>query len=471
MVLFMIIKSAEILCVGTEILIGDIVNTNAAYISAQLSELGISQYYQSAIGDNSERLEHCIKQALSRCDLLIITGGLGPTYDDLTKETVARLAGVRMVTHKPSLDRIKSFFESRNLTMTGNNVKQAMIPVGATVFENNHGTAPGMALEVSASRFSDGSEDIYSAAESRTRTVILLPGPPHEMKAMFEDQVKPYLSARSDETIRSKNVMLFDIGESAAEAILSDMMLRSSNPTIAPYCGDGEVRLRVTARAETPEACEKKCAKAIDQILHTPVSGYFYGIDTTLEKAVVIEACKLGLHITTAESCTGGLAAGAITAVPGSSAVFDGGVVTYSNDMKKKLLGVHDETLRDFGAVSPETAGEMALGAIKLTGADIAVSVTGIAGPGGGTEEKPVGLVYIAAASKAGVTDHPSHPVLCHPSASVCSHFTSGDTDVTVLRCQFSDSRERVRTLSVKSALAALLSALKLAGSDKKRNK
>ena len=165
MVLFMIIKSAEILCVGTEILIGDIVNTNAAYISAQLSELGISQYYQSAIGDNSERLEHCIKQALSRCDLLIITGGLGPTYDDLTKETVAKLAGVRMVTHKPSLDRIKSFFESRNLTMTGNNVKQAMIPVGATVFENNHGTAPGMALEISASRFSDGSEDIYSSAE------------------------------------------------------------------------------------------------------------------------------------------------------------------------------------------------------------------------------------------------------------------------------------------------------------------
>lgn len=465
----MIIKSAEILCVGTEILIGDIVNTNAAYISAQLSELGISQYYQSAIGDNSERLEHCIKQALSRCDLLIITGGLGPTYDDLTKETVAKLAGVRMVTHKPSLERIKSFFESRNLTMTGNNAKQAMMPVGATVFENSCGTAPGMALEISASRFDDGSEDIYHAAESSVRTIILLPGPPHEMKAMFEDQVKPYLATRSDEILLSKNIMLFGISESAAEYVLSDMMLMSSNPTIAPYCGDGEVRLRVTARAKTPEVCEKKCAKAIEQILHTSVSDYFYGINTSLEKAVVTEACKLGLHVTTAESCTGGLTAGAITAVPGSSAVFDGGVVTYSNDMKKKLLGVRDETLRDFGAVSPETAGEMALGALELTGADISVSVTGIAGPGGGSEEKPVGLVYIAVASKAGLTNHPSHPVLCHPSASVCSHFTSDNTDITVLRCQFSDSRERVRTLSVKSALAALLSALRLAGTRKKQ--
>lgn len=163
---------------------------------------------------------------------------------------------------------------------------------------------------------------------------------------------------RSDEILLSKNIMLFGISESAAEYVLSDMMLMSSNPTIAPYCGDGEVRLRVTARAKTPEVCEKKCAKAIEQILHTSVSDYFYGINTSLEKAVVTEACKLGLHVTTAESCTGGLTAGAITAVPGSSAVFGGGVVTYSNDMKKKLLGVRDETLRDFGAVSPETARE-----------------------------------------------------------------------------------------------------------------
>lgn len=462
------IKTAEVLCVGTEILIGDIVNTDAAFISERLSALGISQYHQSVVGDNPERLARAVRAALRRCDLVILTGGLGPTYDDLTKETVAQLAGVGTALHEPSLGRIKEFFEKLGVPMTSNNIKQAMLPEGATVFPNDFGTAPGMALTVPASAIGegDGGEPLYSDVSGAERTVILLPGPPHELVPMFERYAQPYLSARCGAVMLSRNVGIFGLGESAVEDVLAPMMKAADNPTVAPYCGEGQVRLRVTARAGTEAECAAMCDSAVDRIKQTSVGRFVYGVDRTLEEAVISEAAERGLRLSAAESCTGGLVCGALTSVSGSSAVFDGGAVTYSNEMKMKLLGVKPQTLESFGAVSRQTAAEMALGALRLSGADIAVSLTGIAGPGGGTEEKPVGLVYIAVASRAGLLDTPSAPLMYTASAQICDHFAVKDergaeTDALVLRCMFAYDRDRVRTMSVRSALAALLSAVR----------
>lgn len=457
-----VIKTAEILCVGTEILIGDIVNTNAAFISSRLSALGISQYYQGVIGDNASRLSFCIKKALQRCDLVILTGGLGPTYDDLTKETAAELANVKTVLHKPSLERIKAFFESAGSTMTDNNIKQAMIPEGAVVFPNDHGTAPGIALEIPAKAIgSPDDELLYSGASADTKTLILLPGPPREMKPMFTNYAEPYLAARSGGFMISKNAEIFGIGESAAESLLSDKMKAAVNPTVAPYCGEGDMRIRVTARAGSPEAGTALCDAAINELRRSPVGKYIYGVDTTLAEAVVREASALEIKLTTAESCTGGLTAGAITAVPGSSEVFDGGAVTYSNEIKSKLLGVRKETLESFGAVSPQTAQEMACGAIALTDSDIAVSLTGIAGPGGGTTEKPVGLVYISVASRIGKVNSDIFPLMHHSSAHICGEFIESGICGSTLKCCFIGSRDHIRALAVKSALAALLSAVR----------
>ena len=458
-----VIKTAEILCVGTEILIGDIVNTNAAFISSRLSALGISQYYQGVIGDNSSRLSLCIKKALRRCDLVILTGGLGPTYDDLTKETAAKIANVKTFLHEPSLERIKAFFRSAGSVMTDNNIKQAMIPEGATVFPNDHGTAPGIALEIPAGIIGAADDEpLYNGASSDTKTLILLPGPPREMKPMFINYAEPYLSARSGGFMISKNAEIFGIGESAAESLLADKMKASLNPTIAPYCGEGDLRIRVTARADSPEDALKLCGEAINELRKSPVGKYIYGVDTTLAEAVVHEAAVSGIKLTTAESCTGGLTAGAITAVPGSSEVFDGGAVTYSNEIKNKLLGVRKETLEIFGAVSPQTAREMACGAIKLTDSDISVSLTGIAGPGGGTKEKPVGLVYIAVASRAGSASSDKYPLMLHSSAQLCGEFKEENGICgSIIKCKFIGSRDHVRALAVKSALAALLSAVR----------
>ncbi len=383
----MIIKNAEILCVGTEILIGDIVNTNSAFISQKLCEMGINQYRQTAVGDNPERLADAINEALSRTDLLIMTGGLGPTYDDLTKEVAAKCMGRELVFDEEAYENIKNLFTFRCRQMTKNNEKQAYVPTGSTVFHNDSGTAPGIAIE----DFEKG------------KIIIMLPGVPFEMKRMFDVSVMPYLSKYIEKQFYSINVNIFGLGESAVEDALSELMKNSLNPTVAPYCGDGEVRLRVTARADTREECKALCLEAVEKIKNSDVGEFVYGFDTNLETAVCRLLAENKMTVATAESCTGGLISKRITEVAGSSEVFGYGVVTYANEAKMNLLGVKSETLEAFGAVSYQTAEEMAEGVRKLSGADIGVAVTGIAGPGGGTPEKPVGLVYVGISSRLGV--------------------------------------------------------------------
>lgn len=412
------INSAEILCVGTELLMGDIVNTNAAYISGRLASMGINQYYQAVVGDNPARLERCITASLERCDLIIMTGGLGPTYDDLTKETAARLMNRRLYMHERSLERMKAYFIHRNAAMADTNIKQAMMPEGSVIFDNYNGTAPGLAIEDA----------------ERGKIIIMLPGPPSEMVPMFRDFVEPYLRNFSSVTLVSRNINIVGIGESAVEAILEPLMITAQNPTIAPYCKEGEVRLRVTARAENETKGLALCDTMIDRIKQTEIAPYIYGVDTNLPSALIELLRKKGMKITTAESCTGGLISETLTSVSGASDVFDGGIVSYANAVKSSLLGVKSETLENFGAVSEETAREMEAGARALMGADIAVAVTGIAGPGGGTSEKPVGLVFIAVGTKEGTE---------------------------IRRCQFIGSRDRIRQLSAVTALAMAIGKIK----------
>ena len=408
------IRNAEILCVGTEILIGDIVNTNAAYISEKLALLGINQYYQAAVGDNPERLENALRAAIERCDLVIMSGGLGPTYDDLTKETAAKCMGRELYLDERSLERIKEIFAFRGKVMTKNNEKQAMMPVGSTVFENNAGTAPGCAIE-----------DF-----ERGKIVIMLPGPPFELKRMFEESVMPYLQKFTDARFFSKNINIFGMGESEVESHLKTLMEGASDPTVAPYCGDGEVRLRVTSKGTDEAICAQKCDGMIEEICRSPVGKFVYGFDTDLASTVVSELVKQKKSVSTAESCTGGLIAKRITDISGSSEIFGYGAVTYSNEAKMKLLSVSSETLKAYGAVSEQTAMEMAKGVRALSGADVGVSATGIAGPGGGTPEKPVGLVYLGIASEKGVR---------------------------AVKLLLKGSRDRVRLLTSQNALAEVL--------------
>ena len=407
------IRNAEILCVGTEILIGDIVNTNAAFISSKLYEMGINQYYQASIGDNPERLKNAVKSALSRCDLLIMTGGLGPTYDDLTKETVAECMNRKLYLDNKSLDSIKSYFDFRKKKMTENNVKQAMIPEGSTVFYNDAGTAPGLAVE----DFENG------------KIVIMMPGVPFEMKRMFTNSVIPYLSKYLNKKFFSKNINITGMGESEVESNLKELMLSSTNPTVAPYCGDGEVRLRVTASSDNEEDCIKMCDDMINTIRNTVVGPYIYGIDTSLEEAVVKRFKEKGKTLSVTESCTGGLISKRITDISGSSDILGYGAVTYSNDAKMNILGVKKETLDNYTAVSEQTASEMAEGIRKLSCSDISVSTTGYAGPTG----ENIGLVYIGISSKNGTR---------------------------VLKLMLKGSRDRIRILAATYALSEVLKEL-----------
>ncbi|MBE6707416.1 MAG: competence/damage-inducible protein A [Ruminococcaceae bacterium] len=381
------IATAEILCVGTELLLGDIVNTNAAFLSQRLADLGICVYRHTAVGDNPKRLEAALKCALDSADLVITSGGLGPTYDDLTKETVAACFGLPLEEHAQSLERIKSYFSRTGRTMTENNKKQAMMPRTAHVFDNNYGTAPALA--------------IYD--EKKDKTVIMLPGPPNELIPLFNEEVTPYLKKRTDCILVSKNIHFFGIGESALEEKIKSIMTESQNPTVAPYCKEGEVRLRVTAKAQNESQAVKMCDAMIEKIVGHEVGEFIYGIDVdSLEHALVNALHEHSLSICTAESCTGGLIAERITAVAGCSDVFFGGCVTYTNEIKQRLLGVSAETLDTYGAVSAETAMEMARGAREKLGTDIAVSATGIAGPSGGTPETPVGTVFIGVSTQNG---------------------------------------------------------------------
>ena len=377
---------AEILCTGEELLLGDIVNTNAAFLSAELTKLGICVYHHSVVGDDPKRLGDCVKEALLRSDIVVVSGGLGPTKDDLTKETVAALFGRKMQLHEESLEAIKAYFAKTNRVMSKNNEKQAMMPEGAIVFPNNYGTAPALALE-----------------NEEGQAVIMLPGPPSELVPLFFEQVVPYLKKKNVMAIASKNIHFFGIGESALAERLDGFLIDTAELSVATYCKEGEVRIRITARAENEEEAQKICFEYTQKIMQTDVAEFVYGIDVgTIENAVVKALHEKKLTLSAAESCTGGLIAKRATDISGCSDVFFGGCVTYTNDVKQRLIGVSAETLEKYGAVSEQTAREMARGVRLATGSDIGVSATGIAGPTGGTPETPVGTVFIGISTKDG---------------------------------------------------------------------
>lgn len=376
----------ELVAVGTEILLGNIVNTNATYLAEKCAALGLSCYYQSVVGDNAERLQGTIKCAMERSDIVILSGGLGPTEDDLTKETAAKVCGKELFLDENSKTRIQEYFAKRGSVPTDNNWKQAMVPEGTIVVDNDNGTAPGIIME------KDG------------KHLILLPGPPNELIPMFEKSIAPYLNKLQPGVIYSKTVKVCGIGESKAETMVSDLIDAQTNPTIATYAKTGEVHLRVTAAADT-EKDAKKLIKPVVKELKNRFGDAVYTTDesVTLEQSVVDLLVENEMTVTTAESCTGGLIAARLVNVPGVSESLKAGYVTYANKAKHKLLGVRKGTLKKYGAVSPQTAEEMVKGAAIVSKADVAVAVTGIAGPDGGTEQKPVGLVYIACSVKGNV--------------------------------------------------------------------
>lgn len=377
------LATCEIISVGTELLLGDILNTDAQFLSTELAKMGIGVVYQTTVGDNPQRLRKALEIAAERSDIIIASGGLGPTPDDLTKEICCEFFSKEYYLHEESLDKMKQFFASKKLPMPESNIKQAMLPVGCTVFPNNNGTAPGCAME------KDG------------KHILMLPGPPRELTAMFYESAVPYLSQFSEKTIVSHQIRTFGIGESAlAEKVKK--YLDGENPTVAPYAKDGEALLRVTAMADDKESAEALLKPVIDSLIEE-TGEYFYGIDKPNIETAVVEMLKENrLVLATAESCTGGMISQRITSVPGSSAVFECGIVSYANEIKHRILGVDENDLRTYGAVSEQVAGQMAKGALKLSGADIAVSVTGIAGPGSDGTDKPVGLSYIGLAASDG---------------------------------------------------------------------
>ncbi|MBV4440344.1 competence/damage-inducible protein A [Clostridium tyrobutyricum] len=369
---------AEILCVGTEILLGDIVNTNAQFISRELASIGIDVYHQSVVGDNPKRLLEELTISFKRVDIVVTSGGLGPTPDDLTKEIGAQFFKKKMILDQNTVDKLKNYFDKMGRSyLKGNNMKQAYFPEGCTIMENDHGTAPGCIINENG------------------KILIVLPGPPRELKPMFLNSAGPFLKKYSSETIKSKILRLYGIGEGEMAQRIKELIDKSSNPTIAPYAKENDVTLRITARANT-EKDALKLIKPLEDKVKNIFGDNIYGYgETSMEEVVAKILVERNLTISTAESCTGGLIAAKFINYPGISSVFLDGAVTYSNEAKMHRLNVKKETLDKFGAVSEETAREMAEGIAKTSGTDIGLSTTGIAGPDGGSEEKPVGLVYV----------------------------------------------------------------------------
>lgn len=379
--------TVELICVGTELLLGNIVNTNAAYLAEKCAGLGLSSYFQTVVGDNEERLTVVLTEAVKRSDIVILSGGLGPTEDDLTKEVAAKVCGKELKLDEESKKNIQKYFADRGMEATENNWKQAMIPENAIILKNNNGTAPGVIIECENCR------------------VVLLPGPPNELVPMFEESVIPYLQKLNPEIICSQTVKICGVSESKVETVVQDLIDGQTNPTIATYAKTGEVHIRVTAKADN----EKAAAKLIKPVVKELKNRFGYDVysteeDTTLEKAVVDLLLANELTVTCAESCTGGMLSAKLVGVPGVSEVYKAGLVTYANKAKRKFLNVKKGTLQKYGAVSVQTAEEMAKEVAYLAKADVSVAITGIAGPDGGTEEKPVGLVYIACNVKGKVT-------------------------------------------------------------------
>jgi nicotinamide-nucleotide amidase len=370
------IESAEIVTVGTEMLLGDLVDTNTAWISQRLAELGVGIYRHTTIGDNSERIVAALRDAASRSDLVVTTGGLGPTSDDLTNACISTLTGREMVEYQEAREHVDTMFAKFGRTPTSNNYKQALFPEGTELIPNPVGTAMGALVEWEGALFAT------------------LPGVPAEMKSMFEATLEPLVRARSEGSIVSRTLHFAGIGESALAEKVQEF-LDATDPTVAPLAGQGRVRLRITTRAATDREAQEKIAPVEKEII-ARLSDYYFGEgDETLEGSVGRLLGDRGATLALAESCTGGLIAKRLTDMPGSSAYFTEGLVTYSNESKERLLGVPYAMIMDHGAVSEPVAREMAEGARRVSSADYGLSVTGIAGPDGGTEEKPVGLVFV----------------------------------------------------------------------------
>ena len=405
--------TAELIAVGTELLLGNIANTDAQILSQGLSALGITVHYHTVVGDNPQRLRDALDIAKTRADIIITTGGLGPTYDDLTKQTICAAFGRELVLHEDILETIRSYFARSGRTMPDNNVQQAMLPVGCTVFDNPVGTAPGCAFEEGGVH------------------VLMLPGPPFECRYLFEHRAMAYLQALTDGVIVSHEIRVFGMGESHVEAKLRDMMTTMTNPTLAPYAKPNECMLRATAKAPTAAQAEALLAPLVQQVRDV-LGDVVYGVDVgSLEEVVSRLLRERGLTLSTAESCTGGLIAKRVTDIPGASQVFRGGVVSYTNDVKADVLGVPRATLDACGAVSEPVARAMAEGCRRLCGSDIALAVTGLAGPEGDDRGNEVGTVYIALADRRG---------------TLCKR----------LSCGMGRGRDRVRSAAAQNALDLL---------------
>jgi len=402
---------AEILSIGTELLLGQIVNTDAQFLSRRLSALGITLYHQTTVGDNPQRVQEALRQAISRSDLVITTGGLGPTEDDLTKEMVAEVFGLSMQLHEESLRHIESYFTSTGRTMTPNNAKQAYFPAGARIMPNRKGTAPGCIVE------QDG------------KKVAVLPGPPSELIDMYEQQLEPYLLSLSDKVIFSKFLRIVGIGESSVETMLKDLFHWES-PTLALYCAPGEVQARLTVMCDRGEDAQALLAP-LEAEIRARLGKHIYaeGLDNSMPQTVVALLKAARKTVTTAESCTGGMLSAQLIDVSGASEVLSESHITYSSAAKEKILGVSHETIERFTVYSAECAREMAEGARRISGADYALAVTGLAGPGGGTKEMPVGTVFVGLAFESGTK---------------------------VERFHFRGDRTRIRTLSCLNALNML---------------
>ena len=403
--------TAELIAVGTELLLGNIANTDAQMISQGLSALGITVHNHTVVGDNPERLADALEIARRRADIIITTGGLGPTYDDLTKQTICKTFGRELELHQDILDEISRWFETKmGKKMPANNIQQAMLPVNCTIFDNPVGTAPGCAFEEGGVH------------------VLMLPGPPFECRFMFENRAVPYLEKLTDGVIVSHEIRIFGMGESSVEEKLYETMTKLANPTLAPYAKPNEVMLRATAKADTPEAAEELLQPLVAQVQET-LGDVVYGVDVeSLEEVVSALLKKDRLTLSAAESCTGGLIAKRITDLPGASEVFRGGIVSYTNGVKAGALGVPETVLEESGAVSEPVARAMAEGCRRVCGSDLAVSVTGVAGPDSDDRGTEVGTVFIALASDSG---------------TICRRFSCGK----------GRGRDRVRTSAAQSAL------------------
>ncbi|MCD6321998.1 MAG: competence/damage-inducible protein A [Clostridiales bacterium] len=376
---------AEIIAVGTELLMGQIDNTNTRYISSRFPDADVYVYYHTVVGDNSVRLTSCLKHALERADVVITTGGLGPTQDDLTKETISKALGLELIPDKDTLEGIHRFFKERGRVPAPNNEKQGYFPEGALILRNDNGTAPGCLIE------------------KDEKIIIMMPGPPWEMEPMFEKSVIPYFIKDARSKLYSVYLRMFGIGESSMEDIINDLVTEQSNPTIAPYAKRGEITLRITAKYNPSEDDPEKIIAPVLNEIKNRLGEYIYSyeneeLNEKVAHMLIEKNCKIAL----AESCTGGMLTSLLTDIPGISAVLDRSVVTYSYGAKISELGVKADSLEKHGAVSKDVAEEMANGIRKSAGSDIGIGITGIAGPGGGTDDKPVGLVYVALSDKDG---------------------------------------------------------------------